>query len=31
MNLDRDLQSKLLEELREHYPAPHFTNRMEKK
>jgi hypothetical protein len=29
MKLDRDLQRKLLEELREHYPAPHFTNRMD--
>lgn len=29
MKLDRDLQRKLLEELREHYPAPFFTNRME--
>lgn len=29
MKLDRDLQRKLLEELREHYPAPYYTNRME--
>lgn len=28
MKLDRELQRKLLEELREHYPAPHYTNRM---
>lgn len=29
MKLDRALQRKLLEELREYYPAPRFTNRMD--
>ena len=29
MKLDRPLQRKILEVLREHYPAAHFTNRME--
>lgn len=29
MKLDRTLQRKLLEELREHYPAPYFTSRMD--
>lgn len=29
MKVDRDLQRKLLEELRTHYPAPHVTNRMD--